>query len=76
MWSLMDTNIASRILDQTKAVVSDAAVAGFLFFVVLPHKVGDTSWIQVGVNWIYFLKWLWKFCNFFFLLSLLGNFDA
>jgi hypothetical protein len=40
----MDTNIASRILDQTKAVVSDAAVAGFLFFVVLPHKVGDSSW--------------------------------
>jgi hypothetical protein len=42
------TNIASRIIDQTKAVVSAAAVAGH-FFVGLPHQVGDTL-----VNSIYF----------------------
>jgi hypothetical protein len=44
------TNIASRIIDQTKAVVSAAAVAGH-FFVGLPHQVGDTL-----VNSIHFFK--------------------
>jgi hypothetical protein len=45
-WALTNIANASRILDQTKAVVSAAAVIGF---VGLPHPVGDTL-----VNLIYF----------------------
>jgi hypothetical protein len=41
------------------------------FLCGLPHQVGDSL-----VNLIYLFKWLWKFCNFFLLLLLLGNFDA
>ncbi len=41
------------------------------FLCGLHHHVGDAL-----VNSIYFFKWLWKFCNFFLLLSLSGNFDA
>ena len=50
----------------------DCCSCGWIhFFVGLPHPVGDNL-----VNLIYFFKWLWKFLNFFLLLSLLGNFDA
>ena len=70
-WAL--TNIASTTWNTRpdQSCCECCSCGWTYFFVGLPHQVGDTL-----VNLNYFLMWMWKFLIFFFLLSLLGNFNA